>query len=264
MVLAIDFYRSLGGLASAINVFIAASTVTLFLNTVTIIFNKIYSKLDKAGDLRYNHTNNGNPYQLTSIQLFPTLCFNDVILHFINLIQIYGPTVLNLKELQHHKENFQLVIDKVDYIVFALDKFDDFRKYQVFLNNVNITSDDDAIMDKVFEAIPIPEEWRFMVVFKGEILEETVFVNFGDTGGSRTKVCELNDSLTKFCELPIFNESLFVDPDTRLTRARYLYDNIESYTGQEDNNWIPYSVSINENKSCIVNNWWIADPFPIP
>ena len=81
-------------------------------------------------------------------------------------------------------------------------------------------------MDKVFDAIP--EEWKLMVVFKREILEETVFVNFGDIGGNSTKVCELNDSLTKFCKLPIVNKSLLlVDPQTRFTRARYPNGNIE-------------------------------------
>ena len=117
-----------------------------------------------------------------------------------------------------------------------------FIKYQVLLNNVSITSDD--------------------VVFKRGILEETVFVNFGDVGS--TKVCELNDSPTKFCKLPIFNKSLLVDPHARFTLARYPNGNIEAYTGQEDNNWIPYSITINENKSKIGNNWWIPDPFPIP
>ena len=159
------------------------------------------------------------PYKLTSNQLFRNLCFNDVILHFINLIKIYNPKVLNLQKFQDRKENFQLVIDTIDYIIFELDKFDDFIKYQVLPNNVNITNGDDddddddqlqfqAAMDEVFESIP--QEWRFIVVFKRGILEETVFVNFGDIGGAKTKVSELNDSLTKFYKLPIFNKSLLV------------------------------------------------------
>ena len=125
MVLAIDFYYYLviGGLAPAINVFIPASTFTLFLNTVAIIFNKIYLKLDEAGDMRYNYISNDNPYQLTSNQLFHNLYFNDVILHFINLIKIYHAKVLNLTKIPDGKKKFQLVIDTVDYVIFELDKF---------------------------------------------------------------------------------------------------------------------------------------------
>ena len=62
-----------------------------------------------------------------------------------------------------------------------------------------------------------------MVVFKRGILEETVFVNFGDIGGSSTKVCELSDSLTKLYKLPIFNKSL-------LSRSTY---RIDAYTISE-------------------------------
>ena len=32
------------------------------------------------------------------------------------------------KKIQDHKENFQLVIETVDYIFFEPDKFDDFYK----------------------------------------------------------------------------------------------------------------------------------------
>ena len=169
------------------------------------------------------------PYKLTSNTMFRYLCLNDIIFHYINIIDLcrrggYGKTrKVNydgklIKENEKNKNGqdlnsgsnsnmldeddvlrkeegkyTQLIQDLVDYVIFELDKYDDFVRYQVLCNKDNydfnyigsgdkLKLDTDlqllSYMENVFDKIP--KDWIFTVSFINGVLSNQIYVQFGD------------------------------------------------------------------------------------